>query len=88
MSMQIEHLLKPFSAMNPAEQLELIRKVRHNRFIVRPTMAQTKAAVVEKKTVAKKASAKKSIVADYLKSLSPQERDNILGTILANTQGD
>ncbi len=74
MTMQIEHLVKPFSVMSEEEKLALIRQVRHNRFEVKATMAKTKAKAVAKKSSARKGSAQKRMVLEYLKSLSPEEQ--------------
>jgi len=78
MSLKLEHLIKPFSAMSEEEQLELIRRVRHNRFTIRETKAKKKATKEKTKTEARSKSKTRKALKAALAALTPEEREALL----------
>ena len=56
MTIQIENILLPFSKMSVEEQMELIAKARHNKYVLKPAIKvrkQKKAKATAKKRVSK-----------------------------------
>lgn len=81
MSLRLENLIQPFSAMSHEQKLGLIMKVRANRAVVRPTREKTKEAHVVEKKARKVTATSKSKAKAALAALSPQELQALLTQI-------
>ncbi len=68
MSRQLSEIITPLSSMRREEQLELIRKVRHNKYTVRPALQ-----VRRKKASAPKKKKQNKQITDLLKGLTPAD---------------
>lgn len=96
MSLRLEHLIQPWGTLSHEAKLEVIRKVRYNRFTVKATMAKAaeekKEAKKEAKRAAKPAKVVKSKPADkasvtaLLKAMSPAEREAFLAKVMGAKQ--
>jgi len=97
MSLRLEHLIKPFTAMSEDEQLELINRVRYNRFVVKATMAEAAAEKVEAKKAARAAAkpakatketktTNKAAVMAMLKGMTDEQREALLAKVMGAGQ--
>lgn len=68
MARQLESFFKDFLDMDEEEQLETVRRVRHNKYTARPAATQKRAAA--KKKVTRKTSKK---VESLLGKLTPEQ---------------
>ena len=77
MTVRLEHIIKPFMLMSEDEQLDLVRKVRHNRFVVQPSKAKTATKKTERKASHKKQAGVKALLA----GMSPEERAALIAKL-------
>lgn len=76
MTKQLEDLFDSFSAMQPEDQLQKIREVRHRRTIERPAAAKKR-----QKRERKKSASNTSKLKGLVGTLSPEEKAAILKTL-------
>lgn len=68
MSRQLNEIIPPFSAMNREDQLTIVRRVRHNKYVARPALA-----VRKKKAAAPRKKKQDKQITNLLKGLSPAD---------------
>lgn len=76
MSRQLFKIVPPFLTLSREEQMKIIRKVRHNKYVARPALAKHK-----KKASAPKKKKQNKQITDLLKGLSPEQIAEIIGSM-------
>jgi len=76
MSRQLSEIMPPFLSMTREEQMEIMRRVRHNKYVARPALA-----IRKKKVAAPRKKKQNKQITDLLKGLSPAQIAEIVGSI-------
>lgn len=73
MSKQLHEIIPQFSKMSEEEKLEVVKRIRYNKYVARPSLQKRK----KKATASKKKRADTKVV-NAIKGLSPEQLAKIL----------
>jgi len=76
MSKQLYEIVPPFLTLSREEQLIIVRRVRHNKYVAKPALAKRK-----KKASAPRKKKQNKQITDLLKGLSPEQIAEIVGSM-------